>query len=211
MEIKRMSSEAPATEPEQGTDSEPLEPAIGWVEALGSDIENPPTARTHGRQLTEPDGTTHTVAPCENRIKGQFELWVQNNALKAITQVENTGDTERAEKMMSAYTGDWGAGHYTWDGKYVRRARFESLPGVTHLLYLLMVRCDPTKTPEGVANLMRQYPRQCGELLRWALGNSPAPSPATKAQTSGGGRGNGKATLRVTRIVEEPETAEDAG
>lgn len=153
------------------------EPAIGWAESLGEHVQNPPEVRTHGRQLFEPDGTTHTVAPCENRIKGQFELWVQNNALKAIAQVEATGDVERADRLMSAYTGDWGAGHYSWDGKFVRRARFESLPGLTHLLYLLMVRCDSAKTEESVAELVRKYPRQCGELLRWALGNSQPPAP----------------------------------
>ena len=122
------------------------EPSIGWADALGQDVENPPTARTHGRQLIEPDGTMHVVSSCENRIKGQFELWVQNNALRSIAQVEATGDLERTDKLMSAYTGDWGAGHYLWDGKYVRRARFESVPAISYLIYLLMVRCDPKKT-----------------------------------------------------------------
>ena len=161
------------------------EPAVGWADALGAEIENPPIARTHGRQLIEPDGTTHVVASCENRIKGQFELWVQNNALKAVSQVESTGDLERADKMLSSYTGDWGAGHYSWDGKYVRRARFESLPGVAHLLYLLMVRCEPKKTEEQATELLRKYPRQCGELLRWALGNSQPPGPVLGANEAG--------------------------
>mgnify|MGYP001579592255 FL=1 len=129
----------------RSANSEP-EPVIGWADALGADTENPPQARVHGRQLIEPDGTTHIVSTCENRIKAQFELWVQNNSLRAIAQAEATGDLERAEKMMSAYTGDWGAGHYSWDGRYVRRARFESLPGICHLVYLLMVRCSPDKT-----------------------------------------------------------------
>lgn len=157
---------------------ESSEPPIGWADALGPDVENPPTARTHGRQLFEPDGTTHTVASCEQRIKGQFELWVQNNALKSIAQVEETGDLDNADKLRSAYTGDSGAGHYTWDGKYVRRARFESLPGMRHLLYLLMHRCDPKITEDKVGELMMKHPKQCGELIRWALGNSPSPEKA---------------------------------
>lgn len=155
----------------------PDEPPIGWADALGQDVENPQEARTHGRHLTEPDGTTHTVASCENRIKGQFELWVQNNALAAIAQVEALGDESRTEKMMSAYLGDWGAGHYKWDGKYVDKAR-QSVTGVMHLLYLLMVRCDPKKTEAQVKELMLKYPRQCGQLLRWALGNSQTPAEA---------------------------------
>ena len=163
------------------------EPALGWADVLGQETENPPTARAHGRELIEPDGTTHAVSSCENRIKGQFELWVQNNALRAIAQVESEGDLERAEKLMSAYTGDCGVGHYTWDGRYVRRARFESMPGIAYLLYLLMVRCDPKKTPDQVTELMRKYPRQCGELIRWALGNSPAPA------ADGAGSKNGTA------------------
>ena len=158
--------------------SGPAEPAVGWAEALGPDIENPPQARTHGRELIESDGTTHAVATCENRIKAQFELWVQNNAMKAVAQVEAQGDLDRADKLMSAYTGDYGAGHYSWDGKYVRRARFESFPGMQQLLYLLMVRCDTTKTEEQVNGLMLKYPRQCGELLRWALGNVTPPVTA---------------------------------
>lgn len=166
------------------------EPAIGWSDALGEDTENPETARTNGRELVEADGTVHVVATCENRIKAQFELWVQNNALKAIAQVEATGDLERADKMMSAYTGDWGAGHYAWDGKYVRRARFESFPGIRHFLYLLMVRCDPEKTEEAVGELVGKYPRQCGMLMRWALGNSQPP-------VSAGGKTRAKAKAKA--------------
>lgn len=151
------------------------EPALGWADALGEDTENPPTARVHGRELVEPDGKTHTVASCENRIKAQFELWVQNNALRAIAHVE-TDDPENYDKLMSTYVGDMGAGHYAWDGKYVRRARFESLPGIRHFLYLLMVRCNPEKTEEEVGRLIGKYPKQCGMLMNWALGNSQAPS-----------------------------------
>lgn len=175
MEITRTSSEEQLPEP-----------PIGWADALGPDVENPPEARTHGRQLIEPEsagGKTHTVASCEMRIKGQFELWVQNNALRAIAAVEATGDLERADKMTAAYTGDFAAGHYSWDGKYVRNARFQSMPGIVHLLYLLMVRCDKSKTEEQVRDLMTRYPRQCGELIRWALGNSPSP-----AESGGNGK-----------------------
>lgn len=172
------------------TSSEPAEPAVGWAQALGPEVENPPVARTHGNKLFEPDGTEHVVATVENRIKGQFEMWVQNNALRAIAQVENTGDVERADRLMSAYTGDAGAGHYTWDGKYVRRAWRESEPGLRHLLYLLMVRCDPKKTEEQVTVLFRKYPEQCGRLIGWALGNSQSP-----AREAGGGQ-NGTASTK---------------
>lgn len=161
--------------------SEPIEPAIGWVEALGPDIENPPQARTHGRELIEPDGTTHAVASCENRIKAQFELWVQNNALRSIAQVEDgeNKDPELADKLRSAYIGDFGAGHYSWEGKYVRRARFESHTGFARLLYLLMVRCNPEITEEKVMDLLVKYTKQCGELVRWAMGNSQPPAKPT--------------------------------
>ena len=191
MEITKTSLDRPS--------DSPSEPPIGWADALGPDLENPPEARTHGRQLIEPDGTTHTVASCEQRIKGQFELWVQNNALRAISQVEAVGDLERADKLMSAYTGDWGAGHYVWDGRYVRRARFESLPGIVHLLYLLMVRCDPKKTEEQAYDLMHKYPRQCGELIRWALGNSQPPVTAG---------GSGKATSSEKLMKEKTQSQE---
>lgn len=160
--------------------TEPAEPPIGWADALGQDAENPPAARTHGRQLFEPDGTTHTVSTCENRIKAQFELWVQNNALRAVSRAEGSGDVDMADKLMSAYTGDSGAGYYTWDGRHVRRA-LTDIPGLSHLLYLLMVRCDPKKTEEDAMRLVKEYPAQVGQLIRWALGNSP--TPAAKSTT----------------------------
>lgn len=171
MEITKVST-APPQRSER--DEPPAEPSIGWAEALGQDVENPPTARTHGHQLFEPDGKTHTVATCENRIKGQFELWVRNNALRAIAQIEES-DPDTADQMRSIYLADCGAGHYTWDGKHVRHARFKSIPGMSYLIYLLMARCDPKKTEEQVASLLRKYPAQCGQLLGWALGNSPSP------------------------------------
>lgn len=165
---------------------ESSEPAVGWAEALGPEVENPPQARRHGRELIEPDGTRHVVATCENRIKAQFELWVQNNSMRLVAQVEESGDLEQADKLRSAYVGDFGAGHYAWDGKYVRRARTESWPGLVHLLYLLMARCDEKKTEEQVTGLMLKYPKQCGELIRWALGNPQSPAKA-KAGDSGNG------------------------
>lgn len=176
MELTRESSEEPQAPPDLGP-----EPAMGWADALGAEVSNPPEARTEGRKLFEPDGTTYIVSPCENRIKGQFETWVQNNALKAIAQVEATGDPERADRMWSSYTGDCGSGQYTWDGKHVRNARFASLPGFRQLLYLLMKRCKPDITEDKVAELISKYPRQCGELMRWALGNSQAPANETGA------------------------------
>ena len=154
------------------------EPALGWADVLGQEVQNPPTARTHGHQLFEADGTTHTVSTCENRIKGQFELWVQNNALAGIARCEATGDLERAEKLMSAYNGDQSALEYSWDGKHVRKA-LQSLHGLSHFLYLLLVRCDPKKTEAKAKELLRKYPRQCGELIRWALGNSPPPDTSS--------------------------------
>lgn len=198
MQLAKVSSEE--TEPTP-VDPGP-EPPLGWADVLGEHVTNPPEARTEGRKLFEPDGTTHTVSPCEFRIKAQFELWVQNNALKAVAQVESMGDPERADRMMSAYTGDWGAGQYSWDGKHVRNARFSSLPGFRYLLYLLMVRCNKAITEEQVAELTLKYPRQCGELMKWALGNSQAP-----VNESNAGASNGTAEPKMRqRMTKNPPT-----
>ena len=142
--------------------------SVGWTEALGGHVENPPTARS-GDSITAL-GKTWKVSSCETRIKAQFEQWVRKNARSSIADAIQSNDLQEADSMRKAYQGDFGAGHYSWDGKYVISARSD-MPGLRYLLYLLMVRCDDKVTEEIAIAVMKENPIECGLAIGWALGN----------------------------------------
>jgi hypothetical protein len=146
----------------------------GWTESMGSEATNPPHPRTSGETIFAL-GREWTVSSCENRIKAQFEQWVRRNAKKAIAEAEAEDGPEEADAQRSAYAAARGAGHYDWDGRYCRNARGD-LPGIRHLLFLLLRRCHPDITEEQTAAIFREAPKDCGLALRWALGNSESPA-----------------------------------
>jgi urease accessory protein UreE len=62
-----------------------------------------------------------------------------------------------------------------------------------------MVRCNPDITEEKVNELMSKYPRQCGALVRWSLGNSHAP-----AEGKTGANGTNE-SVRLKKLLKEVE------
>lgn len=119
-----------------------------------------------------------TVAPCEARLKAQFEQWVRKSAKRAIADAELEDGPEEAQKQRDAYQASYGAGHYTWEGRHCRNARGD-LPGIRYLLYLCLHRCHSEITELQVNALFEDNPRGCGLCFAWALGNSEAP-PVTE-------------------------------
>lgn len=149
----------------------PKDAAVGFKEALGAEGGNPSTLRRNGYTIhwTARDRQV-LVSSCENGIKGQFEEWVQSNARLGIRRIRS--DVEAAG-YRDAYNAAFGAGSYTWTGKHCRAARGDQ-PGVTHLLYLLVRRCQEDFTEEDALALYEDETEQVYDAVGWALGNSRA-------------------------------------
>jgi hypothetical protein len=150
--------------------SEPVESG-GWSEALGEHATNPSTPRTTGEVLYAL-GREWTVSSLEARIKAQFENWVRARAKQVIAE---EGNPEEQEALRGAYMAARSAGHYDWDGRYCRNARAD-VPGLRHLLFLLLRRCQPEVTQEEVVQMFRECPKDCGMVIGWAAGNSLPPN-----------------------------------
>ncbi|MDE2103623.1 MAG: hypothetical protein KGL39_40670 [Patescibacteria group bacterium] len=144
--------------------------AAGWTEVLGEHAANPQTPRTSGETILAL-GKEWKFSSLEARIKAQFEQWVRSGARIAIKEAELEGDMEEADKLRRAYQADLGAGHYKWDGRNVRSARGD-IPGLKHLIFLLLRRCHPEITEETVDQIFKEAPRDCGVALAWASGKS---------------------------------------
>lgn len=143
---------------------------IGYQEALGEHASNPPTPRTVGETIRAL-GKEWTVSSCEARIKAQFEKFLHDEAKKVIADEE---DPNEADHLRSIYIADRTAGHYTWIGKHSRKAQCD-IPGVVHLLYLLLKRCHPNIDKETAFNIFQENPMEVGMAIRWSkgmLGNS---------------------------------------
>lgn len=147
---------------------------VGYSEALIGEVSNPETPRKSGHKL-HALGKEWTMSSCELRIKAQFEEKVRGDARKMISEIANTGDVEEASLMRSVYMADYGAGHYSWDGKYIRSARGD-MPGMRYLTFLLLRRCHPEITLEIATKIVQENPLEVGMGIAWALGNSQAPS-----------------------------------
>ena len=157
------------------------EPGGGWKEALGEHASNPPNGVTVGDTF-EALGKTWRISSIENRIKAQFEEWVQDGAKKAISQTELSERPEEANRMRDAYLAAFGAKHYSWEGRHCRNARGD-LPGLRYLLYLLLRRCQGQEgvTEDVVDRIYRDNPRGVGMAMRWALGNPQRPAESGTA------------------------------
>lgn len=196
----------------ESTTDEAPEGGPGWTEVLGGEATNPPTPRRSGDVILvmgpcescdgsgadeeDPDGECAgckgtgkgsevleewTVSSCEHRVKAQMEQWVRRGAKVAIAEADTYDGIEEAAKLRSTYAGDFGAGHYNWDGKYVRSAR-NDFPGLIHLLFLLLKRCDPDVTKEDAERLFNNETRACGDAIRWAMGGNGSPPAKTGAK-----------------------------
>lgn len=173
----------------------PREPADFFLTAWCEDCEAPYAPKGDGEAAEcSACGALLTtrewpVAPCELRIMGQFEKWVQRRA-KLAYQTED--DLSEAERLRSTYLSDYTAGHYSWTehvtgglanaaeatGKHVKNA-LHGGAGLYHLMYLLMRRCDP-KVGEGLARrAVDAGARHAIACLGWALGNWEAPARRT--------------------------------
>src|SRR5262249_42835221 len=104
-----------------------------------------PCGLCHGGGKSTEVRAEYQLPTCEQRIKAQFEMWLDRNAKLAIARAEATDGPEEAMRMRSAYVADCAAGLYTWDGRHGRNARGD-LPGIRQLLFLLLRRAYPDVT-----------------------------------------------------------------
>lgn len=158
---------------EQETTQVPSD-AVGFTEALGEHASNPPNSSTVGDTLVIL-GTQWKVSADENRIKGQFEMWVRGNARLAISEADTQQLPEEASMMRAAYTADFGAGMYKWDGRHVRNARGD-VPGMKQLLYLMLLRCHGPDTKQQITeqiveDMFDENMPACLMAVMWSLGN----------------------------------------
>lgn len=143
----------------------------GWNEVLGASAGNPQQPRTTGYSFTSLE-REWTVASCEARIKAQYEEGCQRWARESYKKVEQA-DMEEAAAMRSEYIADYGAGRYTWDGRYCLKSR-TTMKGAHYLFFLLLRRCHPDVTEQTAKQVAEGNPEEFLMSIGWALGNVEA-------------------------------------
>jgi hypothetical protein len=189
------------------------EPELGYTEALGEHGSMPEAPRSSG-DIIHALGGQHRVSSCENRIKAQMEQFVRAETAAEIQRTEAT-DPDEAEKERAVYLTRRAAGDYNWGGSAVVSV-MRTVKGIKHLLYLLLLRCNPKMTTELAERILKDNPKDCGMAIAWALGNSNAPQ-GSGATASNGSAATGKtkrtatATPRPPRKTLTPATLDDPG
>lgn len=155
-------------------------PRVGWADALGEHTGNPPTPAPAFHTLEALGKIWHTSS-LENRIKGQFELWVQG---EAEAQAMKLG-----RHYMSIYLQDFAAGHYNWpeddeaqDAGSAIRAALTATGGARYLFFLLLRRCHLDVTLETAIAVSKDNIEGSIFAVQKALGNASAPVVADQGQ-----------------------------
>lgn len=173
----------------------PPEDDIGFQEALGEEVNNPPEPKYAGdtlitRTCFDCDGLGEVqvkdetrscmkcggsgqiehiwkVSDCETRIMGQFEQYLLIEAKKQISEIEAEYGPEEAGNYRTALMASRSAGHYKWDGKASRQARSD-IPGLRYLFFLLLRRCQPTISEQLSDKIFATHMAEAGASIRWA-------------------------------------------
>lgn len=162
--------------------------AVGWSDALGANIANPPVGSPVGEAIPF-EGAVYLASPVNQSIRGQFEQYVRRNALEAIAEVQGMVHPDEAKKWMSCYIEDRAAGAYSWgdknlndtgqNGSAIRKA-LGDIPGTQYLFFLVLKACHPDMTQEKALKIFKG----AGVLVQ-DLGNGASPQkggdkPATE-------------------------------
>ncbi len=117
------------------------EPNVGYTEALGAASANP-TDLGLGRDTlySTVDGQEWHLSGLQQRFKAQFEQYIRRNARRSIDEVSRQDGPDAGNEMRSVFIADMAAGHYNWDGRYVRQARGD-ITGLCYLMVLLINGC----------------------------------------------------------------------
>ncbi len=196
------------------------ETKMGRKEVLGEHCGNPEQERksgfpleafgvykeVDGKKITVKEPEHYTVSSCEGRIQGQFEDWVQGNAIELIDKHKGTF---LGEKLRKDFAKDYAAGKYFWPdnwniyiaGEHVRTA-MDDAPGSIQLLYLLLKRCHKDMTKEKAALIWRDNQEGVSIAMNWAMGNPNYSAPNQEAN----GAANGEAQEEKNQEEQEPGT-----
>lgn len=176
---------------------------LGHSDVLGEHVDNPDKPRENTEGLfIDAENNEYKVSPTEQRIKGQFELWVCKNAIRAIEEMDaECSNPLTAGRQHEAYMKAKSAGSYNWGGSSVAAALMD-LPGNKYFFYLILRRCYPNMTEDEAYALYAENPTQAGRCIGWSLKNSPAPAKPGKKPKA---RANGVAPKAKPKPPEETE------
>jgi hypothetical protein len=152
-------------------------------ERLGAQANNPKTEGVAETILISL-GQEWKVSYLEQRLKAQFEKWLNRNAILAILECEQLAtDVEGDEKLLfmreasrlrETYSNARSAGAYHWMGEICRKALFD-VPGTVQMLYLLLSRCHSDMTQEKAHEIFLANRGAANDAVWWALGKEFAP------------------------------------
>ena len=137
------------------------------------------------------EGTTYRVAPCCYLVKGQYENYLEGEAMRAIMNRVGEVSDYVVRELLSIYTRDCAAKVYHFDGSVSVRSR-ELLPGRKRLAALQLHKGHPGLTNVASMDLVEKI-FDSGEAAITALESSMAradadpnvPKPYRKSVTPG--------------------------
>lgn len=142
------------------------------------------------------EGQTFQVAPRDEDMQGQFEVFLEDRALAAIER-HRPRDDGRVEpgrfdfaayfQQLEGFRKDCAVGLYSWDGPAAVMALAHATgPGKKYLAYLQLVRLNPGVTQDLVARIFRNNAARTRLLLTLdRLNADPLPEVETGASAEG--------------------------
>lgn len=123
----------------------------------------------------EHEGKVYTFSPCDQTLKGRFEVWMEGRAWKRNErQAQHLSPVEH-ERRRQQLSRDIDSGVYSWESEVWAQA-VNTVEGRVQLLKLSLEAAHPRITDEEVAKLYGTRRDDCNEILHW-LADPPNSQP----------------------------------
>ena len=142
------------------------------------------TGSAGGGEMIQALGKTWTLAPVTFAIQAKFERWCRLRARQALVEDKDGLPADAYQENLSSLNREIAAGRYSWGvsmGEVIRDS-LNDLPGLLHLLGLLLQVNHDSITQDDVRAIFEGNPEGVGLALKATLGNrrTPAMKPGTE-------------------------------
>lgn len=129
------------------------------------------------------NGRTYNVSPWTYKIQGEFERYLEGQAVQAVRRMRPHMNEYEWKEAMTQVQRDITTGVYTFGSEQVAQA-LQALPHMKHLFYLLLKENHPEVTPELAAEIVDSDTREAMARMAEANADPTSPTPEPDPPTS---------------------------
>jgi hypothetical protein len=131
----------------------------------------------------EYQGKTYTISPWTYKIQGQYERYLEQEAIKAARRISAVLPADEGELVLKAALRDVAAGAYTFGSPLVGQS-LQSLKHLKQLLLMMLLENHPEATMDLVEGLVKDKLAEVMESMTRVNDDPKDPPTASPPATS---------------------------